>query len=105
MAWWDLPVRLVLIVSLVLGVTAAAPALGPEVSGVLASFPLRGIILTVFAHRVAGPGAAQGVMRGMLAGLFSFAVFFYVLSLLLTRLALPAAYGASVVVSLVTQAL
>ena len=55
-------------VALVVGVTALAPALGPQASGVLAAFPFMGLILGVWAHRSAGSGAAQDVMRGMVAG-------------------------------------
>ena len=105
LAWWDLPVRMALIVGLVIGVTAAAPAMGPQASGVLASFPFMGIILTVFAHRVSGPGAAQSVMRGMVAGLLGFAVFFHALSLMLERSTLVVAYGGAVAAALATQGL
>lgn len=103
-AWWDLPARIALMVVLVLGVTAAAPTLGPQVSGVLASFPFMGLILTVFAHHIAGPGAGQRVMRGMGAGLLGFGVFFFVLSLALTRVSLSLAYGAALLAALGAQA-
>lgn len=103
-AWWDLPARMALIVVLVLGVTAAAPTLGARASGVLASFPLMGVILTVFAHRTAGPGAGQSVMRGMVMGLLGFAVFFFALNLMLTRLTVPLAYGVAVTAALGAQA-
>lgn len=103
-AWWDLPARIVLMVTLVLGVTAAAPGLGPQVSGVLASFPFMGVILAVFAHHIAGPGAGQSVMRGMCAGLVGFGAFFFVLSLMLTRVSIPLAYSAALSAALGTQA-
>lgn len=102
--WWDLPARMVLIAGLVVGVTLIAPYVGPDVSGVLASFPFMAIILTIFAHRMSGPGAAQQVMRGMVAGLSGFAAFFYVLSLALTRVSLPAAYGGAIFCALAIQA-
>jgi hypothetical protein len=102
--WWDLPARMVLIAGLVVGVTLIAPYVGPDVSGVLASFPFMAIILTIFAHRMSGHGAAQQVMRGMAAGLSGFAVFFYVLSLALTRVSLPAAYGGAIFCALAIQA-
>jgi hypothetical protein len=101
--WWDLPARMVLITCLVIGVTLIAPYVGPRLSGVLASFPFMGIILAVFAHRIAGHAAARQVLRGMVAGLWGFAVFFYVLSLALTRFGLPAAYGAAVFCALAIQ--
>lgn len=103
--WWDLPARMALMVALVVGVTALAPALGPQASGVLAAFPFMGLILGVWAHRSAGPGAAQDVMRGMVAGLLAFAVFFFALSLTLTRWLLLPAYAAAIMAALLTQVL
>jgi len=104
-AWWDLPARMALMIGLVVGVTAAAPRLGPQASGVLAAFPFMGLILAVWAHRSTGHGAAQDVMRGMVVGLLSFGVFFYTLSLLLARGPLLVAYGAAIAAGLLTQGL
>lgn len=102
---WDLPARMVLIASLVVGVTLLAPYVGPGTSGVLASFPFMATILAVFSHRMIGHTAAQQVMRGMLAGLLSFAAFFYVLSLVLTRFGLLAAYADAMICALALQAI
>jgi hypothetical protein len=102
--WWDLPSRMVLIAMLVVGVTAVAPYVGPETSGVLPSFPFMAIILAVFAQRMMGHVAAQQLMRGMLAGLLGFAAFFYVLSLTLPRLSLIDAYGSAILCTLAIQA-
>jgi hypothetical protein len=103
--WWDLPARMALITALVVGVTLLAPSVGPGVSGVLASIPFMAIILATFAHRSIGHAAAQQVMRGMVAGLFGFAVFFYVLSLTLTRLDIVPAYTSAILGALLAQAL
>jgi hypothetical protein len=103
--WWDLPARMALIAGLVVGVTLIAPYVGPGTSGVLASFPFMATILAVFSHRMIGHAAAQQVMRGMLAGLLGFAAFFYVLSLVLTRFGLFAAYGDAMICALAVQAI
>jgi len=103
--WWDLPSRMALIAGLVVSVTLIAPYVGPEASGVLASFPFMAIILAVFAHRMTGPEATQQLMRGMAAGLLGFASFFFVLSLTLTRWNLLAAYGGAIVCVLTIQAI
>src|SRR5262249_6468765 len=47
---WDLPARMLSATTLVVLITQAAPALGPRLSGVLATFPVYAAILTVFAH-------------------------------------------------------
>lgn len=104
-AWWDLPLRLVLITGLVLGVTLIAPHIGPGPSGVLASFPLMGAILGAFAHEFAGPHAARQVMHGMAAGLFGFAAFFYAVSLLLVQYGLPITYSCATACAVALQAL
>ncbi|NHV27255.1 hypothetical protein [Burkholderia sp. D-99] len=101
---WDLPLRMALIAGLVVGVTMIAPYVGPETSGVLASFPFMVIILAVFAQRMSGPAAAQQLMRGMATGLLGFAAFFHVLSLTLTRLDLVPAYGFAIACTLAIQA-
>jgi hypothetical protein len=82
---WDLPARMIVATAFVLGLTAAAPLLGPRLAGLLAPFPLYGAVLAVFAHRIQGEGAAAGVMRGLLLGLFAFASFFAVLASTLER--------------------
>ncbi|MGU7782200.1 hypothetical protein [Burkholderia sp. PU8-34] len=103
-AWWDLPLRMALIAGLVISVTLIAPYVGPEASGVLASFPFMAIILAVFAHRMSGHAAAQQLIRGMAAGLVGFASFFYVLSMMLTRTNMLAAYGTAILCTLAIQA-
>jgi hypothetical protein len=100
---WDLPSRMALIAGLVVSVTLIAPYVGPKASGVIASFPFMAIILVVFSHRMIGHAAAQQVLRGMVTGLLGFATFFYVLSLALTRLDLPAAYGGAILCALAIQ--
>ncbi|RAS35565.1 hypothetical protein [Paraburkholderia bryophila] len=102
---WDLPSRMALIAGLVVGVTLFAPYVGPKASGVIASFPFMAIILAVFSHRMIGHAAAQQVLRGMVTGLPAFATFFYVLSLALMRLDLPAAYGGAILCALAIQAI
>jgi len=101
--WWDLPARVALVVSLIVAVTLVAPYVGPVMSGVLAAFPLMGVILALFAHRMAGPAAAQHVMHGMVAGLFGFAVFFYALGLMLPRFDLVVSYAVAIVAALLAQ--
>ncbi len=101
---WDIPVRMAVTTGLVLALTEAAPALGPRLSGLLATFPLYAAILTVFAHRQEGPAPAIQVLRGLLLGLFSFAGFFVVLGALLPRAGVGPAFAAAVVAAVVVQA-
>ena len=100
---WDIPGRMALATAAVLILTGSAAALGPQLTGLLAPFPLYGTTLAIFAHRLEGPAQASRVLRGLLMGLFSFAGFFLVLASLLDRLALGAAFGASIGVALTIQ--
>jgi len=98
---WDLPVRMAVAAALVLLVTSVAAAIGPDLSGVAATFPLFAIVLAVFAHRHQGSHAARSVMRGLLLGLFGFVGFFVAVSLLVTRIGLVSAFGTAHLVNLV----
>jgi hypothetical protein len=100
---WDLPARMVLATTVVLVLTALAPQLGAQWSGLLATYPLFAAILTAFGHRLQGAGAAIGVLRGLLFGLFSFAGFCLVLALGLVPLGIAGAFAAAIVVALLAQ--
>jgi hypothetical protein len=101
---WDIPARMLVATSFVVLLTAAAPWLGPQLTGLLAPFPLFGSTLAVFAHQFQGPEAGINVLRGLLHGLFAFASFFAVLAALLERFGLAAAFGAALAVALLIQA-
>jgi hypothetical protein len=101
---WDIPARILVATAFVVLLTAAAPALGPQLTGLLAPFPLFGSTLAVFAHQFQGPQAAVSVLRGLLVGMFAFASFFAVLAALLERAGLVAAFGGAIAVVLLIQA-
>jgi hypothetical protein len=101
---WDIPARIVVTTAIVLLLTALAGALGPSLTGLLATYPLYGAILSGFAHHLEGPGPAVRVLRGLLLGLFAFAGFFFVLALLIERSGLAPAFAAAVVTALALQA-
>jgi hypothetical protein len=84
--WWDLPARMAVATGFVIAVSAVAPVLGAQLSGLLSPFPFFGATLAVFAHHSDGEAAAGAVLRGLLYGLFAPAVFFFVLATLLVSL-------------------
>src|SRR5207244_11380846 len=83
---WDIPARMAVTTGLVLLLTSLAPAVGPRLAGLLATFPLYAAILTVFAHDLEGPADAVEVLRGLLLGPFSFPAVFLFLGCLSVRL-------------------
>lgn len=102
--WWDLPARMVVATSIVLILTAAAGFVGAKTAGVLASFPVFGTILAIFAHRMRGPEMATQVLRGMVLALYGFATFFFVLGLMLLPFGILPAFAAAIAGTLIVQA-
>jgi len=102
---WDLPVRMVTATLLVLALTGAAGWLGPQLSGLLSTFPLFAGVLTVFAHHAQGKAAATNVLRGLLLGLFSFAAFFVALGATIERFGIAPGFTAALSAALAVQAL
>ncbi len=100
---WDLPVRMTVATLLVLLVTSVAYLIGPDLSGLAATFPLFAIVLAVFAHRHQDAHAAQSVMRGLLLGLFGFVGFFAAVSAVVTRTDLVSAFCIALAVNLLIQ--
>jgi len=100
---WDIPARLVVTTAIVLLLTGLATALGPSLTGLLATFPLYGVVLAGFAHHLEGPGPAIRVLRGLLLGLFAFAGFFFVLALLIERTNIAQAFAAAIAAALILQ--
>lgn len=88
---------------LTLGVSTAANRLGPAWSGVLAVFPLLGVVMAVSMQQAQGPAAVQTLLRGMLLGRFSFAAFCLTLVLLLPRLENNIAFLLASLLSLLAQ--
>jgi hypothetical protein len=80
---WDLPLRVVSSMALVVSVTALADRLGPTLSGALTPFPVAISVLLAFSHAQQGSSAAIRFLRGFLPGMWSFAAFCYVLSVTL----------------------
>ena len=101
---WDLPARMILATVLVLAITGGAGALGPRLSGLLATIPLYASVLAGFGFQLVGPAAAIRVWRGLLFGLFGFGAFYLVLAAALEALGLGA-FALAIAVALVMQAL
>jgi hypothetical protein len=81
---YELWLRMITATIMVVALTGAAKALGPERSGILAAFPNYTTILAVFSHQESAASAVK-VLRGVTMGLFTTAAFCTVLSACLTR--------------------
>lgn len=83
---WDLPARAAATAALVLLVTESAEAVGPELAGVLAPFPIALSVVCGFAAAQTGRVGVIGLLRGIVPGLGGFALFCFVLAVTLDRL-------------------
>ena len=74
--WWDIPMRMLATAALVTIITFSADHLGPELSGVVATFPVIVSVIGTFTHSQWGWAAVVQLDRGVALSLQSFVVFF-----------------------------
>lgn len=101
---WDLPLRAAAALALVLALTAAAGWLGPQVSGLLATFPVIASVLAVFTHSQRGHPEVLRLLRGLLLGYAAYALFCFALALTLRPLGTAEAFALAIGVALLCQA-
>ena len=102
---WDLPARMILATVLVIVITSAAPILGPQLSGLLTTYPIYAAVLAVFAHEQRGGAAAAQVVRGLCYGIIAFATFFLAIGAFIDRVGILPAFAAAGTGALLVQAL
>lgn len=100
---WDLTLRVCATAAFVVALTAAAGALGPRLSGLLAAFPVLASVLAVFIHAQDGAHAVADFLRGMLRGLAGFAAFCFTVAIALAGTGPLLAFGLGTVVALVVN--
>ncbi len=88
--WWDLPLRIVVALAMVLLITSTADRLGPVLSGLLSPFPIFTLVMAVFSHQQTGGRIATPYARGLLTSVIGFAAFFLVLARMLQGFGLAA---------------
>jgi hypothetical protein len=102
--WWDLPLRALAALVLVVVLTAASGALGPHLSGLLAPFPIITSVLAVFTHGHQGVAQLRVLLRNFLLGFHGFAAFCFVLAVTLPDLSTAAAFGLATATAVAVQA-
>jgi uncharacterized membrane protein (GlpM family) len=101
---WDIPARIVLVTAVVFLITSLSRVLGPWLAGLLATFPLFGAVLAIFAHQFQGAESATRVLHGLTVGLFSTAVFFFTVAGQIDRFGIAPAFGSALAAALAIQA-
>ncbi len=102
---WDLPLRAGCAMALVLTLTAIAGWLGPQLSGLLAPFPIIATVLATFTHAQRGVDDTLRLLRGMVSGFGAFALFCFTLAVSLRTLGTASGFVLATAVALLTQAL
>jgi len=100
---WDLPVRAACALALVLTLTAVSGWLGPQLSGLLAPFPIIATVLATFTHAQRGADELLTLLRGLVSGFVAFALFCFTLAATLHHLDTGAAFALATALALITQ--
>ena len=100
---WDLPLRAACALALVLTLTAIAGWLGPQLSGLLAPFPIIATVLATFTHAQRGTDELLRLLRGLVSGFAAFALFFFVLAVSLRSLDTASAFALATLLAVLTQ--
>jgi hypothetical protein len=103
--WWGLPARMVAGAALTIAITQFASVLGTQWSGLLATFPVMGSIITISSHLQYGRHAVQEAVAGMSMGLASVGAFCFSAYLLLARMEIWPAFGLALAISTTIHAL
>jgi len=86
--WWDIPARASIATATVWVLSAVAPKLGPQSTGLISPFPVFAAVMCCFAHAHTGRSSAVNVLRGVILGSFGFAAFFFCVSTQVERFGL-----------------
>jgi hypothetical protein len=100
---WDLPMRALCAIALVLALTAAAGWLGARLSGLLAPFPVIATVLATFTHAQHGTAEVRRLLRWLLGGYGAFALFCFLLATTLRPLGTSAGFMLAAAASVLAQ--
>jgi hypothetical protein len=88
---------------LTLAVTSLSALIGASWSGLLAVFPLLGIVLAVFSQRACGPAFVVAMLKAMVSGLYSFVTFCFLLTLSLPGRGITASFVMAIIAAIIVQ--
>ena len=100
---WDLPLRAACAVIPIVAVTTAARALGPHLTGLLASFPIITPVLAAFTQAQQGKRESTRLLHGMTVGFFSYAGFCFVVSVTVRGWGIAASFALATALALAVQ--
>ncbi len=80
---WELPVRIMVTLTLLISLSAVAPRVGASVAGALSTYPVIASVLGTFNHKRFGPAATVSTLRGLMQTLPITFAFIFLLGLVL----------------------
>jgi hypothetical protein len=102
--WWDIPARMATTLALVALIMSTADRLGPQLSGIVSTYPVILIVIGSFTHHQWGVDAAWRVLRGLTVSLTNFVAFFLVAGLSMPAVGLVPAFALAAATALTTSA-
>lgn len=96
---WDLPARIIVATSFVILLTTFANALGPQLSGLISTFPIFGVVFATFTHSQQGAAAVSKLLRGIVLSSVSYAFFFLIVGTWLTHWGIALTYTVALLVT------
>ena len=90
--WWDIPARMLATVVLVGGISLGADALGPQLSGIVSTYPAIVTVIGAFTHHRWGRDAVRHMLRGLALSLLAFVVFFLTVGATLAEVGVTASF-------------
>lgn len=102
--WWDIPVRMLATAVIVAAISASAAIVGSTASGIIATFPVIGIVVGSFTHHRWGAGSAIRLLRSLLLSLVSFATFFVIVGATIESWGASASFMAAALIALCVSA-
>ena len=89
---WDVPLRMLGALAVVLTVTHIADRLGPRWSGAFTPFPVALAVVLVFAHAQQGAPLALRLLHGFFPAMWGFGLFVFVVAVTIVPLGVPLAF-------------
>jgi len=97
---WQIPIRILAATATVLLITALATWLGPQLSGLLAVFPVYATVLAVSIQRSQGATPVAQLLHGVVVGSFTAATFFLIIAATMENFGIFVAFALAIVIAL-----
>ena len=89
---WDIPARMIVATVFVFVLTTFADLLGPQLSGLISTFPIFGVVFAAFTHSQQGANSAANLLHGIVLGSTAYAFFFLTIAAGLTQMGIALTY-------------